>query len=45
LLITFCTAIIKGFGTLLGNGQYYTSDPKKADDQAVVASDKADDKK
>jgi hypothetical protein len=45
LLCTFFGALIKGFGTVLGNGQYYTSQPKAADDQAVVMGDKEDPKK
>lgn len=31
LLASFAPAIIKGIGTLLGNGQYYTSNAKSAD--------------
>lgn len=44
LLLTFAGSAIKGIGTLLGNGQYYTSQPKAADDQAVVMADKQIDK-
>lgn len=29
--LAFAPALIKGIGTMLGNGQYYTSDPKSAD--------------
>jgi hypothetical protein len=45
LLLTFGGSAIKGIGTLLGNGQYYTSQPKAADDQSVVMADKQSDTK
>lgn len=35
LLASFAPAIIKGIGTLLGNGQYYTSNAKAADVQVT----------
>ncbi len=31
LALSFAPALIKGIGTFLGNGQYYTSDPKAPD--------------
>jgi len=45
LTLTFIGSAIKGLGTFMGNGTYYTSDPTKADNQAVVQQDQAADKK
>lgn len=36
LVLGLFPALIKAIGTLLGNGQYYTSDKTAADDQAVA---------
>jgi hypothetical protein len=45
LICTFTGALIKGVGTMMGNGQYYTSQQKAADDQSVVLADKEADTK
>jgi hypothetical protein len=43
LSLTFAGSAIKALGTFMGNGQYYTTDQKSADNQDVVQKDQAAD--